>query len=123
MLGAVPHQNFLAPSGALLLLLAGAAEAGEAAAPQFELLDSDTDGRITAEEAGSLHGLKELLPHYDSNRDGYLDASEFQRLLQEAADAAANAGDERPTQEPEPAQQGEAPDETTLGDDSEQTSQ
>lgn len=55
--------------------------------PSFQSLDRDGDGAISPGEASARHGLAELLPHYDRDGDGRLDAEEFRALLEDAARA------------------------------------
>lgn len=67
-------------AGALAL---GAARAGEV--PSFSSLDADGNGRVSADEASSHRGLRELMPEYDRDGDGRLGPSEYTALLEDAA--------------------------------------
>lgn len=57
------------------------------AVPSFQSLDLDGDGVIGPGEASAHRGLVELLPYYDRDGDGRLDAEEFRALLEDAARA------------------------------------
>jgi len=57
-----------------------AAFAVQAQAPsseRFRLLDANSDGFVTREEAGGLSGFEKAFDEADANRDGRLDVNEF----------------------------------------------
>lgn len=82
-------HHSLAPTTAMaaaVLLGATGAVAGEpeTVKAMFESLDRNGNGYIALQEAETVRGLAELLPHYDVNGDGRLDAEEFRALVEEA---------------------------------------
>jgi len=57
------------------LILAAVAGSALAAAPAFEDVDTDTDGRITMDEAAAVEGLD--FDAADTNGDNTLDREEY----------------------------------------------
>jgi hypothetical protein len=49
--------------------------------PAFKKLDTDKDNFISREEASRMQGLSEIFDQADTNRDGKLDAAEFNRAV------------------------------------------
>jgi Ca2+-binding EF-hand superfamily protein len=54
-----------------------ASTATESAQPDFNQIDSNQDGAISRQEAGSFAALEVKFDEADANKDGALDADEF----------------------------------------------
>lgn len=59
------------------ILAAGSAGSAFAQEDELAMLDTDTDGRISVEEAASDPSLSAVFAELDVNKDGYLTPSEL----------------------------------------------
>ena len=59
------------------LALTASAHAQAPSSERFQLLDANSDGFVTREEAGALSGFDAAFNEGDENRDGRLDVTEF----------------------------------------------
>lgn len=66
------------------------AEQAPAAAVSFEQADTDKDGMISKQEAGSFAALELIFEQADANQDGALDAGEFSHTQQPAEGSAGS---------------------------------
>ena len=74
------------------LVAAGFLSTAIAGENQFNKLDADGDGYITAEEAAAHEGLQQSWTATDVNEDGKVDAAEFSAFEMQDAEQQAPEG-------------------------------
>lgn len=80
-------KKFVATIGTLVLA-SGAAFAQESGEPKsFEDLDKDKNGALTQEEAAADRTIASIFTQADTNQDGYLTQTEYERVMNEKEDA------------------------------------
>ena len=76
----------------IALVAAGFLSTAIAGENQFNKLDADADGYISAEEAAAHEGLQQGWTATDANADGKVDAAEFSAFEMKGAEKKAPEG-------------------------------
>ena len=82
-------KKFVVAIGTLVLASGAAfAQQQQSSEPkQFEDLDKDKNGALTQEEASGDRTIASIFTQADTNQDGYLTQTEYDRVMNETEDA------------------------------------